>query len=596
MVSKTTKRVLGGIAVLGIGFVGVSYAIGSNPIMLGAAAMNELFSIGNPGPQIKVELREAATTGNFAPNRLATAQAVVDPGTDWPAYNRTVYGDRYSPLNQINAENVGGLEVVCEYDTKRLEGFQVTPIVVDGSMVLTTTEDTISINPATCAENWKAHESSGTGFMPVNRGAAYINGKIVRGYPDGYVRAYDLANGNKLWETYVGDKETKLWFTSAAAAWDGMIFYGTAGGDVHNVRGRVYGLDAETGEVKWQTFTVPHQADDQINGPLAKLPTEEMAKTWGNPPDVPVSGGGVWTTISVDPSTGQLYVPVGNPAPDFVKSLRVGSNLFSNTMLVLDAKTGDYVKHFSIMGSDWHDWDMSNAPIFYRTRGGKDVFSFHPKDGHVYSYDLADDLRIFRMPVTKMLNTDAEFVPHKEQYFCPGSVGGGEWNGAAFDPAHNLVFTGQNEWCTTAKIGDDDEVNRTPDGMVWFGVDYIDPYKLVGQLDPVEKWGGWVYATDADTGQWKWRARANYPTISGMTPTAGGILAFGDMGGNFRTLRSSDGKVLFEKHFKGAIAGGVITYLANGKQYIAFTSGTSHPQWPVEPTTGKIVIMGLPGA
>jgi len=591
--SKTWKVLLGGGVIAAVVGVIITFAIGSNPIMIGAGFMNTIFSIGNPKGKIEVELREPATEGEVKANRLANAEGITDPGNEWPSYNRTIYGDRYTSFTQINAKNAANLEVKCIYDTKRLEGFHVTPIVVEGALIATTAEDIFSLNPATCKENWRTHKNSGIGLMPTNRGAAYSNGKVIRGFPDGYVRAFEVSTGKQVWEIYIADPKKSLWLTSAAAAWNGMVFFGTAGGDIHNIRGRVFGINAETGKLLWQTFTVPQQADDSVHAQLGTIPTEKMNKTWGNPPDVPITGGGVWTTISIDPSTGEIYVPVGNPAPDFVNTLREGENLFTNTILVLDAKTGNYVRHHSTMESDWHDWDVSNAPIFYKTRGGRDVFSFHPKDGHLYTYDVTTNKRLFRKPVTKILNAEVKFEPGKEVYFCPGSVGGGEWNGAAFDPRLNLVFTGQNEWCTTTTIAKVEDVAKVPDGMIWFGVDYFNPYKLIGIVDPVEKWGGWIYANDADTGDWKWRARANYPTISGLAPTAGNILAFGDMGGNFRVLRSSDGKVLYENDMGGAIAGGVITYMINDKQYIALTSGTNHPQWPVKPHTGKIVIMGL---
>lgn len=595
MAAKPWKYLLGGGAlVVAAGVIG-SYAIGTNPLQVGAAFMNIFRSAGSPGSEFTVELRQAAEKA--APpdeSRMAKADGVSDPGDNWPAYNRTVYGDRFSPLTEINADNVSKLKEICSFDTEKLEGNQGTPLVVDGIMYITTAEDIYAIDPATCKENWRTHEPSGLGIMPVNRGAAFTNGKVVRGFPDGYVRAYDGKTGKKVWETFIGDRNNKnLWFTSAATAWNGMVFYGVAGGDLHNNRGRVFGLNAETGEILWQTFTVPKLPEDAILGKEGHMPYEQMMKTWQNPPEVPITGGGVWTNISVDPTTGQLYVPVGNPAPDFVKALRLGSNEFANTMLILDAKTGDYVTSYAIMEHDYHDWDMSNAPIFYRTRGGKDVFTFHPKDGHLYTYDLAAKKQLYRMPVTKILNENVELNTENEVYFCPGSVGGGEWSSAAYDPEYNLIFTGQNEWCTTVRLAKPETVSKAPDGMIWFGAAYINPYYLVGKSDPPEKWGGWIYATDADTGEWKWRVRANYPTISGVLPTAGGIVAFGDMGGSFRILRASDGATVLDKKFDGGIAGGVITYKVQGKQYIALTVGMHHPQWPVKPTSARVVIMSL---
>ncbi len=594
MPSSTTKKVLAAVALVVVAGVILSFAIGSNPIQVGAALVNEFIrGVGNPASDIKIELREAATQGDVRPHRLARGNGVVDPGEQWPAFNRTIYGDRYSPLSQINTENAGDLDVVCTFDTQLLEGNQTGPIVVDGAMIFTSAENTYSLDPTNCKVNWQAHEDSGLGVMPVNRGPAFIDGKVVRGFPDGYMRAYDAKTGKKLWETFIADDNQKLWLTMAPVAWDGMVFAGLAGGDIYNNRGRAVGLDAQTGAVIWQTFTVPKQQGDTVHGKEGVLPVAEMEATWGNDPDVPVTGGGVWTSISVDPENGQVYVPVGNPAPDFVKQARPGSNLYTNTMLVLDAKTGDYVNHISIMKYDWHDWDMSNAPIFYTTRGGRDVISFAPKDGHLYTFDPRTGERLYREPKTKILNADVEFEPEKEYYFCPGAVGGGEWNGVAFDPAHNLLFTGMNEWCSTAKISAVDEASKKPIGGIWFGVAYHNPYELIGKSDSPEEWGGWIYASDADTGEWKWRARANYPTLSGLTPTAGGIMAFGDMGGAFRVLRSSDGKQLYSRQFDGGLAGGMITYAIDGKQYIAFAHGYSHPQWPVQPHTGKLSVMAL---
>lgn len=288
--------------------------------------------------------------------------------------------------------------------------------------------------------------------------------------------------------------------------------------DLHNIRGRVFGIDAETCKPVWQIFTVPKQEGDILTAPEGKMPTEEMRATWGNPPDVPISGGGTWTSDTLYTETGYLYIPIGNPAPDFVSTLRPGSNLLTNTLVVADAKTGNYVKRYDIMADDWHDWDMSNPPTLYTSRGGRKLLSFHPKDGHLYTYDRATDEQLCRNPVTKQLNTDIRFEPNKPIYFCPGSVGGGEW---------------------------------------------------------------------------KWRARTNYPVLSGVTPTAGGVVFFGDMGGNFRAMRASDGQKLYHGHFEGAFAGGIIAYAIDGTQRVAAMSGVAHPQWPVKPSTGKILVFRL---
>lgn len=580
---------VGMVAVVIVGIAG-TYLAGSTPIMVGAAVMNLFRSLGNPASDIQIEVRKAAQRTD------AQAGGGAQPGSDsgeWVSYNRTVDSDRYSRLDQINAGNAGQLKVLCTYDTKRLEGSQTGLLMVGGALVGTTADDIFSIDANTCKENWRVHEDAGIPIFPVNRGATYLDGKLIRAFPDGYMRAYEAATGKKLWETFVGDKKAKLWFTAAPIAWNGMVFFGVAGGDSYGNRGRMFGLDAATGNAVWQVFTVPKQAEDTVVAPEAAMPTEQMKASWGNPPDVPVTGGGTWTSYSLDPQTGYLYIPVGNPAPDFIKTLRPGTNLFTNTMLVLNAKTGDYIKHYSIMADDWHDWDMSNPPVLYTSRGGRKQLSFHPKDGHIYTFSTADDKLLYRNPVTRIENANAPFEPGKDVHFCPGSVGGGEWNSAAYDPAFNLVFTGENDWCTTARIVPDSKGAREPVGGVWFGVAYFSPYRLAGKQDDKSTWGGWLYATDADTGEWAWRARTNYPIVAAVTPAAGNIVMFGDLGGNFYILGAGDGKQLWKHHFDGALAGGVITYAVNGVQRIALMEGVAHPQWPIEPDTGKIAIIGL---
>jgi alcohol dehydrogenase (cytochrome c) len=119
------------------------------------------------------------------------------------------------------------------------------------------------------------------------------------------------------------------------------------------------------------------------------------------------------------------------------------------------------------------------------------------------------------------------------------------------------------------------------------------PLDFAGKQDPHEQWAGWLYATDADSGVWKWRLKANYPILSGITPTAGGLVFFGDMGGNFYALDANNGKRLWTQKLEGAIGGGVITYMANGSQKVAVAAGLTSFVWPTEQATGKIVILGL---
>ena len=212
----------------------------------------------------------------------------------------------------------------------------------------------------------------------------------------------------------------------------------------------MYALDAKTGKIVWEFYLVPKTAADVTRGPQGASPLD--TSTWKNAPGSPITGGATWTSYTLDPATGLLYVPGGNPAPDFATAPREGSNLYSGSIIVLDAKTGAYKSHFKIVPRDWHDWDVSSPPAIIQTAGGKKLMSVAPKDGHLYGFDLATNAMLYRTPVTRVENADVTFSTGKAVHFCPGSVGGAEWNGPAYDSNTNLVLIGEVEWCTTVTL------------------------------------------------------------------------------------------------------------------------------------------------
>jgi alcohol dehydrogenase (cytochrome c) len=158
---------------------------------------------------------------------------------------------------------------------------------------------------------------------------------------------------------------------AAPIAWEGLVFVGNGGGDFKGGKGHMYALDAKTGKIVWQFFLVPKTEGDIVRGPLGATPLDNS--TWKNVPGVPISGGGAWTSTTLDPASGLLYVPVGNPAPDYDNSVRQGDNLFTGSVVILDAKTGAYKNHFQLVPRDWHDWDVSNPPVLIKTMGGQEA-------------------------------------------------------------------------------------------------------------------------------------------------------------------------------------------------------------------------------
>jgi|KBSSwiStaDraftv2_1062776.scaffolds.fasta_scaffold18156_3 alcohol dehydrogenase (cytochrome c) len=585
--------IAGALVVAGVAAaLALYYAYPVQVSTLAGLTRNYLISWSAPPGTATTELNPGYNaSGAAAPSPPAAGAAPED----WPSYNRTLTSNRYSPLSQINTKNAGKLKVLCTYDVKQFAAFESGLIVVENALIGTTEFDIFSLNPATCAENWRTHEVYPPSLLPANRGAAYMDGMLYRGTQDGRVLAYDFKTGKRIWETTIADAKRGESVPSAPIAWDGLVFVGNAGGDFKGGKGHMFALDAKTGKIVWEFFLVPKAEGDVVRGPLGATPLN--TSTWKNAPGIPISGGGTWTSYTLDTKTGLLYVPGGNPAPDFAIAAREGDNLYTDSVVVLDAKTGDYKQHFKIVPRDWHDWDVSNPPVLIQKIGGKQLMVVAPKDGYLYVFDLATNSLLYRVPVTTVEDVAASFSPGKAVHFCPGSVGGAEWNSPAYDPQTNLILIGEVDWCDTVTPKDVGELRKVPQGQPWAGMATWNPFWVFGRMGGTEgHWAGWVYAVDADTGVWKWRLKSNYPIVSGMTPTAGGVVFFGDIGGNFYALDAANGQKLWGQELSGAIGGGVITYTANGAQKVAVAIGFTHLAWPTKIVTAKIVVLGLDSA
>lgn len=590
-------RILAAAAVLLLGTVafaftpvGQKYVVRAIP--MAGMVVNAVRSMANPPGTYAVESNPAVTpaTGEpGAPANLPVGQA------DWPSFNNALEGARFSPLAQIDAETVAQLKVVCEYDTGLFSSFQSGLLMVDGAIIGTTSNDIFSIDAATCRENWRVKENASLSsplMQGVNRGASFMDGRLFKGGPGGFVMAYDARTGQRLWATEIAEPGRGESVPAAPIAWNGLVFVGNAGGDVKGVKGRMYALDAATGKIVWEFYLVPRGAADVPRGPIAALPAG-LDHGWGNGPNVPISGGATWASYTLDRETGILYVPGGNPAPDFAAHLRPGENLFAGSVVAIDARTGRYLKHYKVVLTDWHDWDVSNAPVIVRIDGRK-ILVVTPKDGFAYGFDLETDRMLFREPVNRIENADAPFSTTNPTRFCPGSQGGAEWNGPAVHAGVGLAYSGQVDWCTTVTVQGDRELLETADGSTWAGMASLNPYKTYGEFDPHGAWGGWLYAFGPADGRWRWRGRTNYPILGGVTATAGGLVFFGDMGANLYAVDARTGEKRWSTTVPGAVGGGIISYAVSGRQRIAVANGMTAILWPTAAARARITVFGLP--
>lgn len=465
--------------------------------------------------------------------------------TDWTTYNKDLVAQRFSPLTQINTKNVTSLKEVCRIQVSDAGSFHTGPILIDGVMYVTTARDTVAINPTNCGMLWKSTwEPEQDEIWAVNRGVAYSDGRLFRGTADGRLLALDAKTGKQLWKIIVREGKGDF-LTAAPIVSSGLVFIGTSGSD-WGIRGRMMAFDAVTGKEVWRFNTIP-------------LPNEPGAETWKSDKSSETGGGGMWSSFTLDEKANEIFVSVGNPAPDFGPSYRLGSNLYTDSLVVLDAKIGKLKWWYQLIENDALDHDLGAAPVLYKDSTGRDLVALGGKDGYVYAIDRQTHKLRFKTAVTTI---KSRHTPTPEGVVsCPGILGGVEWNGPAFDPRRKALYVGAVDWCSIVKSA---EVGVHKPGDLF----------LAGSFEMVKTPpNGWVTALDSNTGKIKWKYEVGAAMVAGITPTAGGLIFTGDLGGNFLALDSKTGKVLYKTNTNGAIAGGVLTYLLSGKQYVATTSG-----------------------
>ena len=501
----------------------------------------------------------------------ATAGPGSRPGdTDWPYYNRDPTGMRFSPLDEINARNVAQLKEVCRVHVSGPGPFSSSITLVNGILYVTSTLSTVALDATQCDVLWKSNYSlEEPPVFNTHRGVGYGEGMVVRGTTDARLVAYDAASGQERWRVKVGDPKVGEFVSSAPQVWDGKVFVGIAGSD-WGIRGRVMAFDVRNGNRVWSFDTVPAAG-------------EPGAETW-SADSWKRGGGGTWTSYTLDPKTGELFVPVGNPAMSWNGDAREGQNLYTNSVLVLDARTGEYRWHYQAIGHDTHDYDLTSPPVLATLGDGREILAVTPKDGFLYVVDRASHSLVYKAAATTIANQDAA-PSDLGEHFCPGIYGGSEWNGPAFDPDNQTLVTAQTDWCSTVK-----RMQPVPD--------YVPGKLYMGGTHTMDKDStGWVTAFEAASGKVRWKYRTPAPLTSGVTPTAGGVTFVGDMAGTLYAFRSGTGEVLKKIDTHGAIAGGVITYHRGGRQYVAITSGNiSRSSWPAAGGTPSVVIYALPSA
>jgi len=468
---------------------------------------------------------------------------------DWLGYNGSYAGDRYSTLTQIDRTNAPHLHPVCAFQYGELGPAQTAPVVAAGVMYVTGEETTYALDAKTCKVRWQnTYASTGPKAALANRGVALLDGKVFRGTPDSHLIAIDAATGRTLWNVPVSDSSDGSNTAAAPLAWQGKVYIGIAGSE-DGVKGKVMAFSAADGTLLW-TFSTIASGDDP------------GAATWGNAAATATGGGGTWSSYGLDPATATLFVPVGNPGPDFSADYRPGANLYTSSIVALDANTGKLRWYYQLVPHDYHDWDAAAPPALFRGANGKPMMSFAGKSGILFTIDYRTHALVSKMPVTTILDADKPFTT-EGTHFCPGTLGGVEWNGPAYSSHDKLVYVNAVDWCSTVKLG---EVRYV------LGKSFLGSGNGMGVKD-AQGGTGWLTAVDPLTGKIAWRYHAPGLMVAGVTVTAGGVLFTGETTGEFDAFDAANGKVLYRFNTGGSIAGGIATYAVGGKQYVVAVSG-----------------------
>ena len=497
--------------------------------------------------------------------RLAKSQ---DDPASWLMYGKNYGAWRYSPLKQIDSANIGRLTPQWIFQAAGAAPIEATPLVFDGLMFFTgSANHAYALDLATGKEMWHYEKPVPKGVQgccgTVNRGFAALGSKLFKVNIEAKLVALDAASGEQLWETTVDDFKMGFSTTAAPLVVKNQVIVGIAGAEF-GTRGFIDSYDAGTGKRLWRFHTVA-------------APGEPGGDTWKN--DAWQRGGGsTWVTGSYDPELNLIYWGTGNPGPDMNGDVRPGDNLYTCSMVALDADTGQLKWHYQFTPHDVHDWVATDDPVLVDlTIAGKKVRALIQanRNGFAYALDRASGKVLAAKPYTKVtwssgIDTTGRPVllpgqdPSEEGTIsCPGLGGGHNWQPTSYSPLTGLFYFGSTDGCQVYYKTEQQYVKGR-----WYQLSTTEP---VPHADGV----GSVIAIDPSTGETKWRFETVGTPSGGMLTTAGGLLFTGDRHGFFIAFDGRSGKPLWKFQAGGPIVGGPVTYSFQGKQYVAVAAGSA---------------------
>ena len=494
----------------------------------------------------------------------------VTSQTAWSSYHGTPTGNRYSALSQITAANANKLATRWMFTLPNAAQLQVTPVVVDGVMYVTAANDLYALDAGSGRQIWnyrrpRTRGLGGVAARGVNRGVAVAGDRIFMTTDHAHLIALNKASGQLLWETQMADWKLNYNGTGAPFVVNGLVISGIAGGD-EGARGFLAAYDQTTGKEVWRFWAVPARG-------------EPGSETWrGNAIDHP--GAATWMTGSYDAELGTLYWAMGNPGPDMIGDERLGDNLYSDSVVALDVKTGQRKWHFQFTPHDVHDYDAQQPIVLvdapWKGTPRKLLLQAN-RNGYFYVLDrvtgefLSGTQYVKNLTWASGLTKDGRpiVVPNMEptregRRVCPSLEGASNWYSAAFSPRTGLFYVQTNDKC-----GIFTRVDQTwESGKSFMGGTFA------AAPEPAQRV---LRAIDIQTGKTAWELPqfGAVDSWGGVLATAGDVVFFCDDSGAFAAADAKSGKRLWSFQTSQVWKSSPMTYTFDNRQLVAVASGPS---------------------
>jgi alcohol dehydrogenase (cytochrome c) len=505
-----------------------------------------------------------------------TGQHLLDGFKDparWLMYSGDYSGARHSPLTQVTPGNVQRLAAQWTFQAENMvagRGFEGTPLMIDGVLYVTGNNNTAwAIDVRTGQQLWRYRRQLPAGLTygsanASNRGFAVLGDRLFMGTLDAHLVALDRRTGGVLWDIAVEDFTIGYAVTQAPLVVKDKVIIGIAGGDLPT-RGFIDAYDPATGKRVWRFYTIPAAG-------------EPGSETWHDPAVLPRGGGATWQTGSYDPELNLLYWGTGNPNPDYYGEERKGANLYTASLVALDADTGRLRWHYQFTPHDTHDWDSNHVPVLADvTIGGRSrqVVMVANRNGFFYTLDRATGELLVGKPFTDskwareigrdgkpIVLNDGVATPANPNPTCvPDYRGATNFNPPSYDPSLQTFFVMARETCAVyIPQKQEPVVGRSNMGGGMRKLDTPDYSAL--------------RAIDAATGAIRWEHRFDLSSMAGVMSTASGLVFAGDQDGYFNAFDARSGKRLWRYRTGAPIHGAAATtYLLDGRQYVLIPSG-----------------------